>query len=75
MFISTRYTQMHIFSAKMQIFSEKRRKQTTGLCLKKTCRFCNPYQKDNTGILLNCFEFSCCRGQTVVFCKKPPNLI
>lgn len=50
-------------------------KESAGLVLRRPAVLLPPYQKDNTGILLNCFDFSYCRqGQTASF-EKPPNLI
>ncbi len=46
------------FSVKMQIFSKKSRKQTTGLVIRRPAVRLPPYPKDNTGILLSCFDFS-----------------
>ncbi len=49
-------------------------KKLAGLVLRRPAVLLPPYQKDNTGFLLNCFEFSyCCQGQTALFFKKPPN--
>lgn len=44
---SIRCTKMQTFSAKMQVFSKKRKKETTGLVLRRPVAFCfNPYQGD-----------------------------